>query len=64
MPMHYDRTQHETHHGKIYATIQPKAAVPHYLPLAFRSGSNVNFLSKIITGDQAWIYGYDPKVKQ
>jgi hypothetical protein len=23
-----------------------------------------NFISKVITGDESWVYGYDPKTKQ
>jgi hypothetical protein len=23
-----------------------------------------NFLSKVVTGDESWVYGYDPETKQ
>ena len=26
--------------------------------------SDPNFLSKVITGDESWCYGYDPEAKQ
>jgi hypothetical protein len=25
---------------------------------------DTNFISNIITGDEAWVYGYDPEIKQ
>ena len=32
------------------------------LQKAFRN--NPNFLSRVITGDESWMYGYDPETKQ
>jgi len=29
-----------------------------------RSCEDVQFLKNIVTGDESWVYGYDPKAKQ
>jgi hypothetical protein len=32
--------------------------------IASNSSDDVAFLSRVITGDESWIYGYDPEIKQ
>jgi len=29
-----------------------------------RAQNNPNFMSSVITGDESWVYGYDPETKQ
>jgi hypothetical protein len=29
-----------------------------------QAGDDPNFISNIITGDETWVYGYDPETKQ
>jgi histone-lysine N-methyltransferase SETMAR len=32
--------------------------------LEYQARDDLNFISKVITGDESWVYGYDPETKQ
>ena len=40
----------------------PRLQITRYL--SERSCENVQFLKNIVTGDESWVYGYDPETKQ
>jgi hypothetical protein len=66
--MHFGgQFEHEMHFCKICAKTaeqQPEGQSRFCLQGTQQARDDSNFISNIITGDETWVYGYDPETKQ
>jgi transposase len=49
---------------RVAAKFVPRLLTPEQKELRQRALDDSSFMSRVITGDESWVYGYDPETKQ